>query len=132
MVLLATLRQTQSTDEPPPITSLANTIFTKNLNIPIQIQPQCFATLSLISWAQCLHYSSGWAVWSSSLLALGVAAACAGTEVALILTLRPIYDRGIEWPMLIVGITASILLAAGLIPPYFEIWKRRGRVVGIG
>ncbi|PUU74130.1 PQ loop repeat-domain-containing protein [Tuber borchii] len=105
--------------------------FTKNLNIPIQIQPQCFASLSLISWAQCLHYSSGWAIWSSSLLALGVAAACAGAEVALILTLRPIYDRGIEWPMLIVGITASILLAAGLIPPYFEIWKRRGRVVGI-
>jgi len=66
------------------------------------------------------------------LLALGVAAVCAGIEIALILTLQPVYDRGIEWPMLIVGIIASILLGAGLIPPYFEIWKRRGRVVGIG
>ncbi|KAG0634936.1 PQ loop repeat-domain-containing protein [Tuber brumale] len=103
----------------------------QNLNIPIQIQPQVFASLSLISWAQCLHYASGWAVWSSSLTALAVAIACAGTEVALILTLQPIYDRGTEWPMLVVGIIASILLAAGLIPPYFEIWKRRGRVVGI-
>ena len=29
------------------------------------------------------------------------------------------------------GIVAAILLAAGLIPPYFELWKRSGRVVGI-
>jgi hypothetical protein len=33
--------------------------------------------------------------------------------------------------MTIIGIVAAILLAAGLIPPYFEIAKRRGRVVGI-
>lgn len=34
--------------------------------------------------------------------------------------------------MLLIGIVASILLAAGLLPPYFEIWKRNGQVVGIG
>lgn len=33
--------------------------------------------------------------------------------------------------MVIVGVVASIILAAGLIPPYIEIWKRNGRVVGI-
>jgi hypothetical protein len=33
--------------------------------------------------------------------------------------------------MTILGITASILLAADLIAPYIEIWKRRGRVIGI-
>ena len=33
--------------------------------------------------------------------------------------------------MIILGVIASILLAGGLIPPYFEIWKRRGRVIGI-
>lgn len=54
-----------------------------------------------------------------------------GAEAALVLTLRPLYGKGTEWPMLIVGVIASILLAAGLIPPYFEIWKRHGRVVGI-
>jgi hypothetical protein len=33
--------------------------------------------------------------------------------------------------MVIVGVIASVFLAAGLLPPYYEIWKRRGRVVGI-
>jgi hypothetical protein len=33
--------------------------------------------------------------------------------------------------MTIIGVTAAVLLATGLVPPYFEIAKRRGRVVGI-
>ena len=32
---------------------------------------------------------------------------------------------------MVVGVVAAILLAAGLLPPYFELWKRAGRVVGI-
>ena len=34
------------------------------------------------------------------------------------------------WPDLVVGIVAAILISAGLIPPYFELWKRDGRVIG--
>jgi hypothetical protein len=44
---------------------------------------------------------------------------------------QPIYNRGNEVPTLVIGIVASILLAAGLLPPYAELWKRHGRVVGI-
>lgn len=33
--------------------------------------------------------------------------------------------------MIILGVVASILLAVGLLPPYVEIWRRRGRVIGI-
>ncbi|WEJ94719.1 hypothetical protein PSN45_002213 [Yamadazyma tenuis] len=54
-----------------------------------------------------------------------------GLETGLIVWLRPLYRRDIKYPMLIVGIIASVLLAVGLIPPYFELAKRRGRVVGI-
>ena len=32
---------------------------------------------------------------------------------------------------MVVGIVAAILLVVGLLPPYGEIWKRRGRVIGI-
>jgi len=44
---------------------------------------------------------------------------------------KPIYNRGNEAPALAVGIVAAVLLVAGLLPPYGEIWKRRGRVIGI-
>ncbi len=44
---------------------------------------------------------------------------------------QPIYKRGNEVPVMVVGIIAAILLAAGLLPPYGELWKRRGRVIGL-
>jgi len=43
---------------------------------------------------------------------------------------KPLYNNGNELPILIVGIVAAVLLAAGLLPPYVEMWKRRGRVIG--
>jgi hypothetical protein len=30
----------------------------------------------------------------------------------------------------VVGVFGAILISAGLIPPYFELWKRDGRVIG--
>jgi hypothetical protein len=33
--------------------------------------------------------------------------------------------------MTLIGVLAAVLLALGLIPPYFELAKRGGRVVGI-
>lgn len=54
-----------------------------------------------------------------------------GMDVGFILWLRGLYDDGISWPTLIFGVLASVLLAIGLVPPYFELAKRRGRVVGI-
>ncbi|ROW10131.1 hypothetical protein VMCG_02116 [Cytospora schulzeri] len=103
----------------------------QNFNMPIQVQPQVFMALCLASWAQTLVYARGWRAWPTALLALGVAAVFAGVEAALILTIRPIYAAGNETPVLVVGIVASVLLAGGLLPPYGEIWKRKGRVIGI-
>jgi hypothetical protein len=51
--------------------------------------------------------------------------------VAILTWIEPIYERGNGTPILVVGIVASILLAIGLLPPYWEIWKRKGRVIGI-
>ncbi|KAK0628698.1 hypothetical protein B0T17DRAFT_588746 [Bombardia bombarda] len=103
----------------------------QNFNIPLQVQPQAFMCLCLISWAQTLIYHNKWPTWKASILALATALIFAGAETALILTLRPLYDAGNEVPILVVGIFAAIFLAAGLLPPYREIWKRKGRVVGI-
>ena len=99
--------------------------------MPIQIQPQIFCLLSLVTWGQILHYNGGWPAWKATLISAATAATFGGVELVLILTLRPLYLRGIAWPLMMVGIIAAILLAAGLLPPYAELWKRGGRVVGI-
>lgn len=88
-------------------------------------------TLCLVSWAQVLHYGNKWPIWKAVAAYFITAGIFAGVEAALILTLRPIYRRGDDTPALVVGVFASVLLAAGLLPPYVELWKRRGRVVGI-
>ncbi|SLM34789.1 PQ-loop repeat [Lasallia pustulata] len=103
----------------------------ERFNIPVQIQPQIFSTLSLVSWSQILVYNHQWKPWNVVLLSGSIAVAFGGVEALLILTLRGPYQRGLSWPIVLIGVIAAILLACGLVPPYFEIWKRRGRVIGI-
>lgn len=99
--------------------------------IPLIIQPQIFGTLGLIVWAQCMYYGSGWSAWKSSLACLALWAVCGGIEVLLILTLRPVYERGVAWPITLLGAIAAAMLTAGFIPACLEIARRRGRVVGL-
>lgn len=56
---------------------------------------------------------------------------CAGVETGLTLAIRPAYSRGLDWPVLLVGIIAFITLISGYLPIPLELVKRRGRVVGI-
>ena len=89
---------------------------------------------------------SKWRTWTASLLGASLGAVCGGIEALLVLTLRvnPLlrtsfipdeeqgpYNRGVEWPMILIGVISAIMLAGGLIPPYFELGKRGGRVIGI-
>ncbi|KMP03956.1 hypothetical protein CISG_00857 [Coccidioides immitis RMSCC 3703] len=124
----------------------------QGVNIPIQIQPQIFGTLCLICWAQILVYHHNYTRVKATVITLALAVLLGGSEVLFILTLRvnmsrvldhiimPLtslsfqqipYRKGITWPALLFGILATILLVLGLMSPYQEIWKRRGRVVGI-
>lgn len=103
----------------------------QNFNIPIQIQPQIFMMLCLICWSQILFYQHKWPLWQVLITGFTTAAVFGGIEAALILTLRPIYARGNEVGVMVIGAIAVVLLAAGLLPPYFELWKRRGRVIGL-
>jgi hypothetical protein len=66
------------------------------------------------------------------LTTIGMAALFAATEAILIVTLRIPYHKGVEWPMMLMAITASVMQAVGLLMPYWELAKRNGRVVGIG
>ncbi|ODV89112.1 hypothetical protein CANCADRAFT_133820 [Tortispora caseinolytica NRRL Y-17796] len=101
-------------------------------NIPVQVQPEIFMFFSAISWAQTLYYPPNARPLKQVLIVFGVfIIICAGVMVACIIPLKPVYERGTTWPNLIFGISASVLLLLGLIPPYIELAKRQGRVVGI-
>ncbi|KAI1363898.1 PQ loop repeat-domain-containing protein [Xylaria arbuscula] len=103
----------------------------QNFNIPIQVQPQAFGILCIVNLGQILLYTNKWPLWKVLLVTVGTAGAFGGVEAALILTIRPIYRAGNETPVIVIGVVAAILLASGLLPPYAEAWKRRGRIIGI-
>ncbi|KAI0389609.1 PQ-loop-domain-containing protein [Xylariaceae sp. FL0594] len=103
----------------------------QNFNIPIQVQPQVFMALCLVNWGQILLYTRKWPLWKVLAVTAGTAGIFAGIEAALILTVRPVYDAGNETPVIVIGVVAAVLLAAGLLPPYGEAWKRHGRIIGI-
>ena len=101
-------------------------------SIPLRIQPQLFTFFCVISWIQTLYYPPVKLSTRNILLqSIAFLVVAVGLEVGFILWLRPVYEHGTHWPMLVIGIIASVLLAVGLVPPYFELAKRQGRVIGI-
>lgn len=101
-------------------------------SIPLRVQPQLFTLCCVVTWIQTLYYPPvQFNLRKVIIFACSFIIIAAGVEAGFILWLRPIYRDGKEWPMLIIGIIAAILIALGLIPPYFELAKRRGRVIGI-
>ncbi|RAL02485.1 PQ-loop repeat-containing protein [Aspergillus ibericus CBS 121593] len=102
----------------------------QEVNLPMQIQPQIFGTFSAVIWAQIL-ISYKYTTLKATGACIGLLAVMGGVEVLLVLTLRIPYNKGITWPDILVGAIATVLLAAGVLPIYVELWKRRGRVVGI-
>lgn len=59
----------------------------QKFNVPIQVQPQCFMALCLVSWCQILVYHNKWPVWKAAATGLVTACIFAGVEAALILTI---------------------------------------------
>lgn len=101
-------------------------------SIPLRVQPQLFTFCCIVTWAQTLYYPPNqWGVKKVTLFVGTFVLFAVGAEIGFTLWLRPIYRDGKEWPMLVFGIIATVLIGLGLIPPYFELAKRRGRVVGI-
>ncbi|GME93634.1 unnamed protein product [Ambrosiozyma monospora] len=100
--------------------------------IPMQVQPCMFECLCAIAWIQSMYYPPYSYPKKRIILFTTLFFSCAiGMQVGFGVWLKRVYANGTHWPSLIFGIIASIILAAGLVPPYVELFKRQGRVVGI-
>lgn len=103
----------------------------QRLNIPLQVQPQCFALLCGVSWAQCMYYGRKWKAWTAALALSAILITNGVLQVVFVLVLRGPYSRGLSWPVVMFGIIACIILISGYLPLPFELVKRRGRCIGI-
>ncbi|CAB4257041.1 similar to Saccharomyces cerevisiae YDR090C Putative protein of unknown function [Maudiozyma barnettii] len=103
-----------------------------NTNIILQLQPHLFTFFCGVGFVQSCYYPPvKMPIWKIVAISIGIILVDIGSEIGFVLWLRPLYAQGIKWPSMIFGILASVLLAIGLLPPYFELAKRQGEVVGI-
>ncbi|KAJ3568530.1 hypothetical protein NP233_g5646 [Leucocoprinus birnbaumii] len=99
----------------------------QDFNIPLKIQPQLFGFLALVSWGQCLYYDPTRQNKKpmSFCIVVGVMVFVGAIEVMLVFVSRPAYQRGVTAPVQLYGILSVVLIASGLLPQYWEIYRLR-------
>ncbi|KAK9327592.1 PQ loop repeat-domain-containing protein [Lipomyces starkeyi] len=105
-------------------------------NVPLMVQPEIFTALSLITWAQCLFYNHKVPFWKTIAWVVSISVFCGALQVVAVILLQKsaLYLNNPSptcWPLLLIGIVAAFLIATGLIPPYIDLARRQGQVVGI-
>ncbi|ORY70646.1 PQ loop repeat-domain-containing protein [Leucosporidium creatinivorum] len=102
----------------------------KDLAIPLIVQPQCFCALSAIAYAQTLVYDKR----KSTTYAVSVTAIAflfaGGLEAAWIFGARAAEARGSNGVTTAAGVLSAVLIAAGLLPQLYEVYKYKA-VIGV-
>jgi hypothetical protein len=118
----------------------------KDFNVALRIQPQILTFLSLLTWIQCYYYeqvntsaiglvsSEGplltfleqkWSIIRSLVIVVPIACIMGGTEAALIIALRIAQSRKLQWPLTLMAVLSAVLLAAGVLRHYWDIYLHR-------
>ncbi|KAF1985446.1 hypothetical protein K402DRAFT_334433 [Aulographum hederae CBS 113979] len=97
----------------------------ENFNVALRIQPQILTFLSLLTWIQCNYYEKNWSIPQALLIVIPIAAIMAGVEAALVFALRIGISRSVEWPLTLMAVLAAVLLAAGVLRHYWDIYVHR-------
>lgn len=103
---------------------------TQQLNLGLQVQAQCFMFFATVCTVQTFHYRLAWSYKKSSLIVLMVMVLLAALETAGILLVRLGFKNGVHWPVTFIGVISAVLINIGLIPQYYEIYKRNA-VIGV-
>ncbi|TVY93873.1 Uncharacterized protein LAWI1_G000564 [Lachnellula willkommii] len=97
----------------------------ENFNAALKIQPQILTVLSLITWIQCFYYSSKWSASKCILAVCAMGVILGGVEVGLVFALWDAVHRGRHWAVTLMGVLSTVLLSAGVLRHYWDIWVHR-------
>ncbi|KAH9210525.1 PQ loop repeat protein [Leptodontidium sp. 2 PMI_412] len=96
-----------------------------NFNVALQIQPQILTVLSLITWIQCYYYDDKWTVMKCCLFVSAIGAFFGGIETGLVFALKSGVERDRHWPVILMGVISAVLLSAGVLRHYWDIYIHR-------
>jgi len=95
----------------------------QNINIPLMVQPQLFGLLACTCWVQCFYYDQHFSKTRTLSIFFGFLILFGALEVGFVYAVRHGLAQGNDRPLQFFGVMTAILLFAGLIPQYYEIWK---------
>ncbi|TGO09190.1 hypothetical protein BTUL_0176g00260 [Botrytis tulipae] len=94
-------------------------------NVALLVQPQILTVLSLVTWGQCLYYSEGWSLKKCVSVTGGLGMVFGGIEVAFVAGLKAVQRQDLEWPVIFMGVLSAVLLSAGVLRHYYDIYVHR-------
>ncbi|KAN0091634.1 G protein-like protein-coupled receptor : PQ-loop [Hyaloscypha variabilis] len=98
---------------------------TGHFNIALQVQPQILTILSLITWIQCYYYDDKWSISKCSLVVGVIGALFGGIEAGLVFALKAGLKEDRRWPVTLMGVVSTVLLSAGVLRHYYDIYIHR-------
>jgi len=102
----------------------------RDINLPLIVQPQIFGFLSVLSWVQCLYYSQKRSLRFCLFMLTLYCLIGGGFEAGMVSISKHELNKGNERPVQFFAIATSVMFAMGLLPQYWEIWKRK-KVIGV-
>ncbi|CAA93547.1 PQ loop protein [Schizosaccharomyces pombe] len=102
----------------------------QELNIALKVQPELFQALAFTTFFQCLYYGSKWPLRKALFVVISFMLFSGGLQAMLILTIKLGIRRHVEWPVVFMGVLATVLVNIGFLPQYISIFRARA-VTGI-
>ncbi|RDW87504.1 hypothetical protein BP5796_03198 [Coleophoma crateriformis] len=96
-----------------------------DFNIALRIQPQILTVLSLITWIQCYHYDDKWSPLRCCAFVGVIGILFGGVETALVFALKEGVRKNTHWPLVLMGVLSTVLLSAGVLRHYYDIYVER-------
>jgi hypothetical protein len=79
----------------------------------------------LVTWSQCKYYGNKWTLLKALVFATPLALLMGGIECGLVYALRKARESRIQWPITMMAVLAAVLLCAGVLRHYWDIYKER-------